>query len=56
MMHLVIRNGPPRGAERTENGLRLASALSRREGEKSCVFLLGEGAACAKGGTENARW
>lgn len=45
---LFILNDPPYGTERSYNALRLAGALSRREGEDVKVFLMGDAAACAK--------
>jgi uncharacterized protein involved in oxidation of intracellular sulfur len=45
---LLILNDPPYGTERTYNGLRLAGALSKREGEDVKVFLIGDAASCAK--------
>lgn len=45
---LFILNDPPYGTERSYNGLRLAGALSKREGEEVKIFLLGDAAACAK--------
>ena len=45
---LVILNDPPYGTERSYNGLRLAGALSTREGEEVKVFLVGDAASCAK--------
>jgi uncharacterized protein involved in oxidation of intracellular sulfur len=47
---LLILNDPPYGTERSYNGLRLAGALAKREGEEVRVFLMGDAAACAKGG------
>jgi len=47
---LFILNDPPYGTERTYNGLRLAGALSKREGEQVRVFLIGDGASAAKRG------
>lgn len=47
---LFILNDPPYGTERSYNGLRLAGALSKREGEQVKVFLIGDAATCAKGG------
>lgn len=47
---LFILNEPPYGNERTYNGLRLAGALAKREGEKVRIFLLGDAAAAAKRG------
>lgn len=45
---LFILNDPPYGTERSYNGLRLAGALSKREGQHVKVFLMGDAAACAK--------
>lgn len=36
--------------ERSYNGLRLADALAKREGEDVKVFLMADAAACAKAG------
>lgn len=47
---LFILNDAPYGSERSYNGLRLAGSLSEREGEEVKVFLIGDGAACAKAG------
>ena len=47
---LFILNDPPYGTERSYNGLRLAGALSKREGEQVKVFLIGDAASCAKAG------
>lgn len=47
---LFILNDAPYGSERSYNGLRLAGALSKSEGEQVRLFLLGDAAACAKGG------
>jgi uncharacterized protein involved in oxidation of intracellular sulfur len=44
---LFIPNDPPYGTERSYNALRLAGALTKHEGQKVRVFLIGEGAACA---------
>jgi uncharacterized protein involved in oxidation of intracellular sulfur len=50
MRHLLILNDPPYGTERGYNALRLArSLLVKGEGEVR-VFLMGDGAACAKTG------
>jgi uncharacterized protein involved in oxidation of intracellular sulfur len=46
--YLFILNDPPYGSERSYNGLRLAGALAKREGEEVRVFLMGDAAACAK--------
>lgn len=50
MKTLLILNDPPYGTERSYNGLRLAGALAKREGEEGKVFLMGDAVACAKGG------
>jgi uncharacterized protein involved in oxidation of intracellular sulfur len=47
---LVILNDPPYGSERSYNGLRLAGALAKREGQEVRVFLMGDATACAKAG------
>ena len=47
---LFILNDAPYGTERSYNALRLAGALARREGGEVRVFLIGDAAACAKGG------
>ncbi len=50
-MHtLFILNDPPYGTERSYNGLRLAGAVAKREGQTVRVFLMGDAAACAKKG------
>jgi uncharacterized protein involved in oxidation of intracellular sulfur len=45
---LFILNDPPYGTERSYNGLRLAGALAKRDGEQVKVFLIGDAASCAK--------
>jgi uncharacterized protein involved in oxidation of intracellular sulfur len=50
MKTLFILNDPPYGTERSYNGLRLAGALCRIEGEEVRAFLLGDAASCAKAG------
>lgn len=50
MKTLFILNDPPYGTERSYNGLRLATALARREGEAVRLFLMGDSAAVAKSG------
>ncbi len=47
---LFILNDGPYGTERSYNALRLAGALSKREGEEVRVFLMGDAAACARAG------
>lgn len=50
MKTLFILNDAPYGSERSYNALRLAKALSRREGETVRIFLMGDAVACAKAG------
>ena len=50
MKTLFILNDAPYGSERSYNGLRLAGALSKREGQEIKLFLIGDAAACAKSG------
>jgi uncharacterized protein involved in oxidation of intracellular sulfur len=50
MHYLFILNDPPYGTERSYNGLRLASALAKTEGNAITVFLIGDAASCAVGG------
>lgn len=50
MKALFVLNGAPYGDERTSNGLRLAGALARREGNEVRVFLMGDAAIAAKAG------
>ena len=45
---LFILNDPPYGTERSYNALRLAGALSKRQGEEVKLFLVGDAAGCAK--------
>lgn len=45
---LFILNDPPYGTERAYNALRLAGALSKRDGAEVRIFLMGDGASCAK--------
>jgi uncharacterized protein involved in oxidation of intracellular sulfur len=46
--NLIILNDPPYGTERSYNGLRLAGALTKRDGEEVKLFLIGDAASCAK--------
>jgi uncharacterized protein involved in oxidation of intracellular sulfur len=50
MKTLLILNDAPYGSERSYNGVRLAGSLSKIEGEDVKLFLIGDAAACAKGG------
>jgi uncharacterized protein involved in oxidation of intracellular sulfur len=45
---LFVLNDPPYGTERSYNALRLAGSLAKRPDEQVKVFLIGDGAACAK--------
>jgi uncharacterized protein involved in oxidation of intracellular sulfur len=47
---LVVLNDPPYGTERSYNGLRLAKALAKREGEQVRVFLMADAVGCAVAG------
>lgn len=47
MNQLYILNDAPYGSERTYNGLRLAGAVAKQEGNKVRVFLIGDGASAA---------
>jgi uncharacterized protein involved in oxidation of intracellular sulfur len=50
MKYIFILNDPPYGTERSYNGLRLAHALAKTEGNAVSVFLIGDAAACAASG------
>jgi len=50
MKTLFILNDAPYGSERSYNAVRLAGSLSKIDGEDVKVFLIGDAAACAKGG------
>ena len=50
MKTLFILNDPPYGTERSYNALRLAGSLAKRGSDELRVFLMGDAAACAKGG------
>ncbi len=47
---LFILNEAPSGSERSYNALRLAGALSGREGQEVKVFLLADAVTCARSG------
>ena len=47
---LMILNDPPYGTERAYNGLRLAGALTKRQGVALRVFLMADASAGAKTG------
>ena len=50
MKHLLILNDPPCGTERSYNGLLLANALAKTEGNTVSVFRIGDAASCAADG------
>ena len=50
MKTLFVLNDPPYGTERSYNGLRLAGALAKREGNEVRVFLIGDAVGCAMAG------
>ncbi len=50
MKTLLILNDAPYGNERPYNGLRLATALARREGDEVRVFLMADSVGCARSG------
>jgi len=45
---LIILNDAPYGTERSYNGMRLANALSKDEGDEVRVFMTGDAVLCAK--------
>jgi uncharacterized protein involved in oxidation of intracellular sulfur len=47
MKTLFILNDAPYGSERTYNGLRLAGAISKQEGNAVRVFLIGDASSAA---------
>lgn len=51
---LFILNGAPYGSEASYNALRLAGALSKREGNVVRVYLMGDAASTAKSGQKLA--
>jgi uncharacterized protein involved in oxidation of intracellular sulfur len=52
MKTLVLLNDPAYGTERSYNGLRLAHALAKREGEQVRIFLLADAVTCALAGQQ----
>jgi uncharacterized protein involved in oxidation of intracellular sulfur len=50
MKNLFIFSDAPYGIERIFNGLRLAGALSKREGEEVRIILIGDAVSAAKKG------
>jgi len=47
---LIVLNDPAYGSERSYNGLRLAHALAKRDGEEVRVFLLADAVSCGLAG------
>jgi len=54
MKALFILNATPDGHEAAHNSLRLAAALSKRERNAVRIYLMGDGAACARLGSTGA--
>ncbi len=52
MKTLFVLNDPAYGTERSYNGLRLAHALAKRDGEEVRVFLMADAVGCALAGQE----
>jgi uncharacterized protein involved in oxidation of intracellular sulfur len=52
MQTLFVLNDPPYGTERSYNGLRLANALTKREGESVRIFLMADAVNCALAGQQ----
>jgi uncharacterized protein involved in oxidation of intracellular sulfur len=49
---LVVPNDSAYGSERSYNGLRLANALAKRDGEQVRIFLLADAVTCALAGQQ----
>jgi len=49
---LVVLNDAAYGSERSYNGLRLAYALAKRDGEEVRIFLLADAVTCALAGQQ----
>jgi uncharacterized protein involved in oxidation of intracellular sulfur len=49
---LVVLSDPAYGSERSYNGLRLANALAKRDGEEVRIFLLADAVTCALAGQQ----
>ncbi len=52
MKTLVVLNDPAYGNERSYNGLRLAHALAKRDGEEVRIFLMADAVTCALAGQQ----
>ncbi len=54
MKTLFILNASPDGHEAVHNSLRLAAALARRQHNAVRIYVMGDGAACARRGSPGA--
>ena len=52
MKTLFVLNDPPYGTERSYNGLRLANALAKHDGEEVRIFLMADAVGCAVAGQQ----
>lgn len=52
---LIVLNDAPYGSERSQNGIRLAVSLARKEGVEVRIYLLGDSVMCAKSGQITAQ-
>ncbi len=52
MKTLFVLNDPAYGTERSYNGLRLATALAKRDGEEVRIFLMADAVLCALAGQQ----
>jgi uncharacterized protein involved in oxidation of intracellular sulfur len=52
MNTLFVLNDPAYGTERSYNGIRLANALAKRDGEEVRVFLMADAVSCALAGQQ----
>ena len=50
--NLFVLNDPAYGTERSYNGLRLANALAKREGEEVRIFFMADAVSCALAGQQ----
>ena len=52
MKSLFVLNDPAYGTERAYNGIRLANALAKHEGEEVRIFLMADAVLCALAGQQ----
>jgi uncharacterized protein involved in oxidation of intracellular sulfur len=52
MKTLFVLNDPAYGTERSYNGLRLATALAKRDGQDVRIFLMADAVTCAMAGQQ----